>query len=143
MQHLLLDFNGTLAVDGKLINVVKEYLNQVSEKLQVHIITGNSFGTAEAELEGIAYTVKLLPKENQRLEKGKYIAALGYDSVISIVNGSNDKEMLQYSAVGIILIQEEGVSAETLLVSNMVCTNIYDALDLIINPKRMSATLRS
>ena len=111
--------------------------------MQVHIITVNSFGTAEAELEGIACTVKLLPKENQRLEKGKYIAALGDDCVISIVNGSNDKETLHYSAVGIILIQKEGACAETLLVSNIVCTNIYDALDLIINPKRMSATLRS
>ena len=143
LQHLMLDFNGTLAVDGKLIEGVKEKLNEVSEKLQIHIITGNSFGTAEKEVEGIFCTLKLLPKENQRLEKGKYIADLGYDSVISIGNGSNDKEMLQKSAVGIVLIQKEGASVEALMVSNIVCTSIHEALDLIINPIRMSATLRS
>lgn len=143
LQHLMLDFNGTLAVDGKLIEGVKEKLNEVSEKLQIHIITGNSFGTAEKEVEGIFCTLKLLPKENQRLEKGKYIADLDYDSVISIGNGSNDKEMLQKSAVGIVLIQKEGASVEALMVSNIVCTSIHEALDLIINPIRMSATLRS
>lgn len=143
LQHLMLDFNGTLAIEGKLIEGVREKLNQISEKLQIHIITGNSFGTAETELEGIFSTLKLLPKENQKLEKGKYLSMLGEDSVISIGNGRNDKEMLQRSAIGIVLIQREGASTETLLVSNIVCTNIHDALDLIINPKRMSATLRS
>lgn len=143
LQHLLLDFNGTLAVEGKLIEGVKEKLNQISEKLQIHILTGNTFGTAETELAGIICTLKLLPKGNQVLEKGTYIATFKTDSVISIGNGNNDKEMLQRSAIGISLIQKEGAATETLLVSNIVCTNIHDALDLIIIRKRMSATLRS
>ncbi|QOW11690.1 ATPase P [Kaistella flava (ex Peng et al. 2021)] len=143
LQHLMVDFNGTLAIDGKLIAGVKEKLNLISEKLQVHIVTGNSFGTAEKELEGISCTLKLLSAHNQNIEKGKYVEMLGKESVISIGNGSKDREMVQRSVIGIILIQKEGASVEALMVSNIACTNILDALDLIDNPKRISATLRS
>jgi soluble P-type ATPase len=143
LHHLILDFNGTLAIDGKLIEGVKEKLKQISEKLQIHILTGNTFGTAAIELKDIPCQLLLLPEKNQSFEKGKYVAMLGKDSVISIGNGSNDRQMLQLSAIGIALIQKEGAAIETLIVSDIACTNIFDALDLINNINRVIATLRS
>ena len=73
LEYLLLDFNGTLAIDGKLIEGVKERLNALSETLTIHVLTGNTFKTAEYELKNIKCNIVLLPSENQGDEKGKYI----------------------------------------------------------------------
>lgn len=143
LQHLVLDFNGTLAIDGKLKNNVYEKLNNLSERINVHILTGNTFNTAEEELKNIYCKIKILPSTKQVTEKGKYIRQLIPSSVISIGNGRNDCLMLKISAIGILVIQKEGASAEALSAADIICTSIYDALDLINNPLRLTATLRN
>ncbi|MEO6833785.1 MAG: hypothetical protein ABI378_14185 [Chitinophagaceae bacterium] len=143
LEYLLLDFNGTLAIDGRLMGQVKEKLIKISEKLQIHILTANTFGTASEELIDIPCKLVLLPEKNQCFEKGKYTRELSKDSIISIGNGRNDKEMFQNSAIRIIVIQTEGAAIDTLNSADIVCSNILDALDLIDNPLRLTATLRS
>ncbi|HTB08085.1 MAG TPA: ATPase P [Bacteroidia bacterium] len=143
LRYLVLDFNGTLAVDGKLIKGVKKELNDLSKTLDIHVLTGDSFGTARKELKGIKCKINILPKENQAKEKEKYIKKFGPESVIAIGNGRNDYFMLKLSAIGIILVQDEGASAETLGVADVVCKNILSALELLKHPLRLSATLRS
>jgi len=140
---LVLDFNGTLAVDGKLIPGVKERLIALSKSITVHVVTGNSFGTALDELKGIPCKTFLLSPRNQAKEKYDYLMTLNPDTVISIGNGRNDKRLLETSAIGIIVIQEEGASAETLASADVVCTSILNALDLLANPIRLTATLRN
>lgn len=84
-----------------------------------------------------------MPKLNQAEEKEKYIHKINPATVISIGNGRNDKLMLKASAIGIIVVQQEGASAETLIAADIVCSDIFSALDLINNPPRLMATLRS
>jgi soluble P-type ATPase len=143
LKILVLDFNGTIAIDGKLINGVDERLIVLSEKLEIHVLTGNSYGNAEKELKGLPCSVISLSERNQGLDKGKYIDTLDKDKVISIGNGRNDSQMFQHSAIGIIVIQQEGASTNSLLVADIVCNTIFDALDLLDHPNRMKSTLRS
>jgi soluble P-type ATPase len=72
-----------------------------------------------------------------------FITALGPESVEAIGNGHNDRKMLKGAALGIALIQREGGATETLASADLVSMNILDALDLLKNPKRLIATLRS
>ena len=60
----------------------------------------------------------------------------------AIGNGANDADMLQTAAVGIAVLGAEGLAAETLLAADVVCANPLDALDLLLNPRRLIATLR-
>jgi P-type E1-E2 ATPase len=143
IQHLVLDFNGTLAVDGKLIKGVEEMLNDISGKIKVHVLTGDTFGTARNELKNINCEITLLPKENQAGEKEKYIRSINPLTIISIGNGRNDCAMLKLSAIGMIVIQKEGASAETLMAADVVCPDILSALELVNHPQRLTATLRS
>lgn len=143
LHHLILDFNGTLAIDGKLINGVREKLNTLSKNISIHVITGNTFKTAEEELKDIQCKIVLLSSDNQGIEKENYIKQFNSNSIISIGNGRNDCLMLKESAIGIAVIQKEGTATETLLVSDIICTNILDALDLLNNPLRLKATLRN
>lgn len=143
IEHLVLDFNGTLAVDGKLISGVREVLNDLAQKVTIHVLTGNTFGTVEEELKNVACRVIALPKENLGKEKEKYLQQLDTQSVICIGNGRNDRLILQASVIGIIVVQQEGASAEALMAADVVCPDIFSALELLNNPLRLIATLRN
>jgi soluble P-type ATPase len=94
-------------------------------------------------LTGVPATLSILPEKDQDQGKLAYIKELGAHATVSIGNGRNDGLMLKHAALGIALIQEEGASAETLMAAQIVCKDILSALDLLRNPKRMVATLRS
>lgn len=143
LRNLVLDFNGTLAVDGKLIPGVKKLLISLSKKISIHVVTGDSFGTAEEQLKDIPCKIKLLTATNQGVQKHKYLLSLNPETVISIGNGHNDYLLLKTSVIGIIVIQREGASVRTMDVADIICTNILDALDLLNHPLRLKATLRN
>jgi P-type E1-E2 ATPase len=141
-EHLVMDYNGTLAIDGSLIPGVKELFAELSEVIQLHVITADTFGKVKENLEGVNCSLKILVKEDQQLEKAEFVNELGRNSVVAIGNGLNDALMLKEAALGIALIQKEGVSTKTLVNSDIVCNSIIDAFELLLNPKRFIATLR-
>ena len=74
--------------------------------------------------------------------KRAYVARLGADRVVAIGNGRNDRMMLAAASLGIAVVQGEGAAAETLASADVVAPGIVDALDLLLFPKRLVATLR-
>ena len=84
----------------------------------------------------------VIEKGNQDKAKACYIQKLGSDQCIAIGNGRNDALMLQRAAIGIALLQEEGLSLETLRHGDILFHSINDALDALLNPSRLVATLR-
>ena len=75
-------------------------------------------------------------------QKAALINQLGSEHVVAIGNGANDTDMLKAAAIGIAVLGPEGLCAETLLAADVVVTSITDALDLLLVPKRLIATLR-
>jgi len=142
-KYLVLDYNGTLACDGKLISGVKGALADLSDELVVHVLTADTFGKARAGLEGIDCKLVILPLDNQDAGKLEYIQRLDPGYTVCVGNGRNDRLMLAEAALGIAVIQEEGVAFETLQASDVVCTGIVSALKLLMNPLRLVASLRS
>ena len=143
LSHLVLDYNGTLACDGKLLPGTAEALSGLVPNINFHIITADTFGLARAQLAGLPIRLAITPAESQAEAKLKYVTELGVESVVAIGNGRNDRKMLGAVALGIALVQREGGAAETLSCADIVCTDILDALELLRNPKRLIATLRS
>ena len=143
LEHLVLDFNGTLALDGRLLPGVAEALSALAGSIHIHIVTADTFGLAKAQLAGLPVALTVLPVEEQAAAKRQFVSALGAGKVVAIGNGRNDREMLGAAAVGIALVQREGGAAETVASADLVSTSILDALELLQNPKRLVATLRS
>jgi len=143
LNHLVLDFNGTLALDGKLIKGVKPLLTKLSKQINVHVFTGDTLGTAREQLKGIPCQVTLLGKTNQAEQKRKHLKKLNPGTCICVGNGRNDRFMLKDSAIGIVLVQKEGGAAETILSADIVCTDILTALEIVGKPSRLMATLRN
>jgi soluble P-type ATPase len=140
--YLVLDYNGTLAIDGRLIPSVKEKLAAFCQRLEVHILTADTFGSAANELAGLSCKLTVISQELQDIAKQEYVMNLGTNSCICIGNGRNDRKMLQIAGLGIAVIQKEGASSETLASANIVCGSIVDAFEILENSKRLMATLR-
>jgi len=141
--HLVLDYNGTIAFDGALIDGVKESLDELSQMLTVHVITADTFGSVKKALEDIDCNLALMPLDRQDVAKQEYVKNLGCEKTVSMGNGANDRLMLKASALGVAVIQEEGAAFKTLASADIVCTDIKSALSLLNNPLRLIATLRS
>ena len=143
LSDLILDYNGTLACDGKLVDGVQSRLAALAEKLTVHVITADTFGTVQASLEGISCRLVILPAANpQDVEKRNFVRKLGESNTVAIGNGRNDRLMLKVSALGIAVVQQEGAAVDTLLAADVVAPDILAALDLLCHPLRLAATLR-
>ena len=139
----MLDYNGTLACGGQLLDGVKPRLVRLSQQLCLHVVTADTFGAARAELVGVPCALTILPPSRQDTAKLEYIQRLGCDATVCIGNGRNDHAMLKAAAVGIAVLQQEGAALETLLAADVVTPDITTALDLLIEPLRLMATLRS
>ena len=143
LSHLVLDHNGTLACDGNLLRGVGELLEKLSAGLEIHVLTADTFGKAKEALEGVPCRLSVLAQEAQDTEKLKYVKGLGADQCACIGNGRNDRLMVKGAALGIAVVQEEGAAAETILAADVVSPDIVSALNLLVNPLRLVATLRS
>lgn len=143
LTHLVLDYNGTLALDGKLLPGAREVLQAASKDLEIHILTADTFGLASAQLNGLPVTLTILPPANQAEAKQSFVQSLGSANTIAIGNGRNDRLMLSSAALSIAVIQKEGAAREAIENSHILATSIWDALDLLRHPARITATLRS
>ena len=142
LEHLVSDFTGTLSVDGKLLSGVKERLNKISEFLKVHILTADTFGKARAELKGINCEIHILEGKDHDIQKEEYVKKLGAGSVVAFGNGNNDRKMLNAAKIGIAVCLNEGCSKDAIASADVFVISIIDALDLLLHPKRLKATLR-
>jgi len=85
----------------------------------------------------------ILPAEDQAQGKLAYVDNLGRDQVAAIGNGRNDRLMLEAAVLGIALIPGEGAAFEALSAADVIMSDIQSALDVLLFPKRLIATLRS
>ena len=143
LKHLVLDYNGTLAIDGVLIPGVGEVLGALAQQVEIHVVTADTLGSARSELSGLPVKLSIIPPEAQAEAKLAYVQKLGVDHVCAIGNGRNDRNVLAAAAVGVALVQREGGAGEALASASVVTTDILDALDLLRRPARLIATLRS
>ncbi|WP_151901230.1 HAD family hydrolase [Sulfurimonas hydrogeniphila] len=142
IKHIILDYNGTLAKDGILLEEAKRLLPLLAKEYTLHVITADTFGSVKNELKEYALHVKVLESANHTLEKEAYIIALNASECAAVGNGNNDMKMLQKAHIGICVLGDEGCSTKSLLASDIVCKSVTEALELFIYPKRLTATLR-
>ena len=143
LEHLVMDYNGTLAVDGEIAAGVTTALENLASRVTIHVITADTFGLAASRLEGCPLNLSVLPPGDQDTAKLDYVKRLGAAQTVAIGNGRNDRRMLAAAGLGIAVILDEGAAFETLAAADVVCRGIVPALELLTHPLRLTATLRS
>lgn len=141
LQYLLLDVNGTLTNRGQLTSGVQPRIERLRPQLEVHLLSAHTFGTLEeiAQQLGAVHVERI----SRGADKAAIATRLGASECVAVGNGHNDAPMLSRVALGITVLGPEGTSPRALEAADICAPSIGDALDLLLDAKALSATLRS
>ncbi|MEW5941411.1 MAG: ATPase P [Chloroflexota bacterium] len=142
IHHLVTDVNGTLALDGVLLDGLAKRLGALRDRVQIHLLTADTHGKQKVIDQQLNLSAVRITGGNEAGQKALYVRNLGADSVIAIGQGANDAAMLKEAALGICVMSREGVAVETLLAADLLLPDIFAALDLFDHPLRIVASLR-
>lgn len=143
LEYLVLDLNGTLAQDGEVLDGVAEAVLRLARDLETIVVTADTHGTATELIAPLGLRLHRIATGGEAEAKLDLVDELGGDRVVAIGNGANDGLMLRDAAVGIAVIGGEGAAKEAISAADIVVTSILDALELLLEPRRLIATLRT
>ncbi|MHB2024021.1 MAG: HAD family hydrolase [Mycobacteriales bacterium] len=139
LSTAVFDLNGTLTLHGVLIDGVAERLARLRAALEIVLLSSDSYGTLAAIADALAVPAR---RADSAEEKIRVLGELGPARCVAIGNGANDRLMLGEAALGIAVIGPEGAARDAIGAADIVCVHIVDALDLLLHPERITATLR-
>jgi soluble P-type ATPase len=142
LDHLVCDVNGTLALDGSLIEGVEQALEALRDRIQIHLITADTHGRQASIDQRLRLKATRLIGGDEARQKTIFLQSLGAEHSAAVGQGANDAGMLKAAALGIAVLSPEGLAVETLLAADLVTADILAALDLFSHPLRIVATLR-
>ena len=142
LSHLVLDYNGTIAEDGEIIEGIRPRLAELSKDLSIYVITADTHGTAAKKCEGLPLHVLTFPTTQVGDIKAEQCKKLE-GGVVCIGNGFNDIQMSDACDLSICVMGTEGCCGALLAHCDIVVKSIEDALDLLIRTDRLRATLRT
>ena len=142
IENIVIDLNGTIAMDGKIPPQVKEKILILSQRVNIHILTADTQGTATEEVRDIPVALIKISEEKSKEAKFESLKNLNPESTVVIGNGNNDQLILKEAALGIIVLGDEGMSISAMKNADVVVKDVSNALDLFLKPKRLIATLR-
>ena len=142
IEHLVMDVNGTLAVDGILMDGVADRISVLRERLNIHLLTADTHGRQAVVDQQLGLkAVRILPG-NELEQKAAFVRQLGAERVAAIGQGANDIGMLRTAALSICVMSIEGLAVEALQSAHLLLPDILSALDLFEKPLRLIASLR-
>ncbi|MDY7078074.1 MAG: HAD family hydrolase [Chloroflexota bacterium] len=142
LGHLVLDVNGTIAMDGQLIEGVSRRLAELGRSIEVHMLTADTRGRQQAIDAQLGMEATRIMPKNEAVQKADFVRELGGETVCAVGNGANDALMLREARLAIGVLGEEGLAVETLNAADVVVPHVNTALDLLLDPLRLVATLR-
>jgi P-type E1-E2 ATPase len=142
LEHLVCDVNGTLAFDGQLMEGVPRLFQILRDRLSIHLLTADTHGRQEMLDRQLGLKAVRIQPGDEAGQKRAFVHRLGAGHVAAIGQGSNDAGMLEEAALGIAILSPEGLAKETLLAADLVVPSPLAALELLVKPLRIVATLR-
>lgn len=154
IQAICSDYTGTLSCEGELIDGVKERLLQLAELVDIHVVTSDTRKTASKQLEGLPVTLHdKISSDDHDVYKRDYLTRLGRrpgidpKSIAVFGNGRNDRLWLaavrDAGGLAIAVDVGEGCAVEAMLNASVFVVGIGNALDLLLDSKRIVGTLRT
>jgi soluble P-type ATPase len=114
--------------------------------VDIHVLTADSFGTAEEELQGLPLVCRKLAGPGEDAQKQRYAMELNPRCLASFGNGNNDrlhmKLVKETGGLAVAVDNGEGCAHEAIRNANVIVHDATNALDLLLEPTRLRATLR-
>jgi soluble P-type ATPase len=129
-------------VDGQLFDGLVRQLLNLRDRLELHLLTADTHGRQHIIDKQLNIEAVRVGSGKEAEQKAAYVEGLGADQVVAIGQGANDAAMLRSAALGICVFSPEGVAVETLIAADLITPDIETALELLIKPLRIVASLR-
>lgn len=142
LKYAVFDVNGTIAVDGHLIDGIQKPLQDLRKKLDIFLLTADTHGGQKDINETLSLEATIVQKGKEAEQKGAFVERLGAEHVVAFGQGANDAQMIAKAAIGICLLSEEGTAVDTFLNADVVISDILAGLRLLEKPIRLVASLR-
>lgn len=142
INQIVFDYNGTIAVDGILAPGLKERFRKLKEMAEVCVLTADTYGTVRKQCEPLGIAVQTFPRANAAECKEEIVNSMS-GGICCIGNGYNDMKMFAAAALRIAVLGKEGLYPGLLALSDVLVSSPEDALDLLLKPDRLRATLRT
>ena len=142
LSHLVLDYNGTIAEDGNIIEGIRPRLAQLSKNIAIYVITADTHGTAAKKCADLPLQVLTFPTTEVGKIKAEEVRKLS-GGVVTVGNGFNDIQMSDAADLAICVMGTEGCCSALIAHTDVTVTSIEAALDLLLIPGRLRATLRT
>ena len=143
IENVVFDYNGTIAVDGKLIDGVGDLFLELEKYANIYILTADTYGSVVEQCKAIPGKVLTFPKENAGESKKDIVKKLGKKKTMVVGNGFNDIPMFEEGILSIAVIEGEGTSGKLLSQADIVARNVLEAIDIILSKNKVKATLRN
>ena len=143
IEKIVLDYNGTIALDGNVPESVKERLDVLSAMgYELFVLTADTHGTAAAKCSRLPVKIMTFEGGDVAKEKLRIVEGLKAETCAAIGNGRNDMLMCRAAGLSVAVIGREGAYGHLASETDVAVFSIEDGLDLFIKPKRLIATLR-
>ena len=142
IEHIVLDYNGTIAFDGQIIEGAARRIRELCRSARVYVLTADTYGTVRAQCDGLGVEIKTFPRANASECKEEIVRALG-GKVACAGNGFNDIKMFDIAELAIAVMDGEGVCAALISHADVLVRSAEEGLDLLLKPDRLRATLRT
>lgn len=141
IENVLLDYNGAIAKDGVMSDRVRSLIERLAEEVTVAVLTADTHGNVRRQCEGLNVHVETFTGEHGDECKGAYARSL-QGGVACLGNGTIDVKMFDESDLAIAVMDAEGVCAKLIAHADILTRSIEEALELLLIPHRVRATLR-
>ena len=140
-KNLVLDLNGTLTESGDFIPGVIDCLEELRARgFKIYILSADTRGALRHAFAGSSDIESVVTKTAG--DKRAFVESLGAERTVCVGNGNIDIEMFKVARLSICTIQAEGATVRAMLQADIVVTHIKHALEILLDPKRLIATLR-
>ena len=142
IEHVVFDVNGTLAVDGIILPGVEDLLKTLKDQVKIHLLTADTHGRQQKIDRQLGLSAVRVNRGNETQQKADYLIDLGKEKSAAIGQGASDSLMLKEAVIGICLLSQEGTSLDTILAADIIVPDVIAAINLLLNPIRLIASLR-
>lgn len=142
LEHIVFDVNGTLAVDGNLLPGVPEAIAELGKLLQIHLLTADTHGKQSLIDQALGLEAVRVQPGGEAEQKAAYVDLLGAEKTAAVGQGANDALMLERASLGLCILSQEGTAQESLLKADLIFPDILAALEALLKPTRIKASLR-
>lgn len=140
LNTIILDLNGTLTEHGSLVEGVESRIRKLQELgLTVVLFSGDTRGTAASIAHRLGIELIIAGTGEKKRAAAEKV---GTATAAAVGNGLIDVPLFKVVALSIAVLQKEGVHTACMQAAHVMCLTILDALDLLLDPQALAATLR-